>query len=476
MNISNFSTILVSFVLMLLIASCESVIDTEVSSEIPSSSIFSSESGLQSVLNSAYANQTGNGCCTNRAHVYLSSMASGEAYSIRGGIEPLLDQLENFTWQSSHGYFDDIYSDLYASIRDVNIILENINNDEFSAQFQTEKAAEARFLRALDYVYLYNLFGPTPLHTKTEDVILPRASDEEMKTFIENELLAAAADLPVEQEAFGMATKGAALGILSKFYLNTKQWQKAAETARQVIDLNKYSLFPEYDQMFTLENEGNSEMIWSLVYHAIGNPHHIVALTFPTDYPLPQPNQVVFAAHKYLFDDFVNSFEEGDTRKNLIITEYTNISGEHIQLLGKDESLPIKYGFDPNASGPNQGNDIPVVRYADILLTRAEALNEMNGPNQESVDLINMVRNRANVSELNLADFPAKASLRDHIFQERRWEFFIEAKLREDQIRQGTFISNAQARGENAQSHHVLYPLPQSEMNANPELVQNEGY
>lgn len=472
MNIINFTKILLFFILVALFASCEDVIDTQVSSEIPSSSVVNTQSGIQSVLNSAYANQTDD----DRAYLYLSSMASGDAYSIRGGIEPILDALENFTWQSSHGYLQGFYNSRYEAIRDANIVLHNISNENFDPQFQTEKSAEAKFIRAWSYALLYKHYGPTPLHTSPDDVILPRASDEEIKTFIEEELLAAASDLPVGQEEFGMATKGSALGVLAKFYLNTKQWQKAADIAQQIIDLNEYSLFPEYEQMFDFENEGNSEMIWAMTYHAVGNPHHIVALTFPTDFPLPQSNQSVYAAHKYLFDDFVNSFEEGDTRRNLIITEYTNTSGEQITLLGNDESLPIKYGFDPDAAGANMGNDYPVVRYADILLTRAEALNEINGPNQESIDLINMVRTRSEASELNLADFSTKESLRDHIFQERKWEFYLEAKLREDQIRQGTFISNAQARGKNAEPHHVLYPLPQSEMNANPELVQNEGY
>ncbi len=107
----------------------------------------------------------------------------------------------------------------------------------------------------------------------------------------------------------------------------------------------------------------------------------------PTDYPLPLPNQQIFAARSYFFDSFVNSFEKTDVRKNLIVTEYVNTAGQRIKLQGNDQSLTGKYEFDPSAAGAVQENDLPVVRYADILLSRAKALNELNGPTQEAIDL-----------------------------------------------------------------------------------------
>ena len=131
--------------------------------------------------------------------------------------------------------------------------------------------------------------------------------------------------------------------------------------------------------------------------------------------------------------------------------------------------------MDPNGSGDGQGNDIPDIRYSDILLSRAEALNELNGPVQESIDLINQVRSRAGASEISLADF-SKQSLKSFILDERKREFFWEGKGREDQLRQDVFISKAVERGKLAQTFHVLFPIPQINLDANPKLVQNEGY
>ncbi|HUV83193.1 MAG TPA: RagB/SusD family nutrient uptake outer membrane protein, partial [archaeon] len=130
----------------------------------------------------------------------------------------------------------------------------------------------------------------------------------------------------------------------------------------------------------------------------------------------------------------------------------------------------------PKGIGDANGIDFMRVRYADILLSLAEALNELNGPNQVSIDLINQIRVRAGTNIVQLSDFSTKESLRDHLLKERLWEFYYEAMEREDLLRHGKFISNAQARGINAQDYHKVFPIPQSEVDTNPMIVQNPGY
>ncbi|HEV7351083.1 RagB/SusD family nutrient uptake outer membrane protein [Telluribacter sp.] len=458
-------------VLLLQGAGCESVLEENVYSELTPGNFLNTTTGKQAVLTSAYGNLQMRG----HYYLFLSGHTSQEVWNQGGSIEALLTPLTNFTWDSNHQYFNQAWGELYASIRDANIVIDNTSAADASA-LDKQLNAEARFVRAVAYNHLYDWFGPVPLYlTSTPDEFrLARATDEEMKSFIEKELLEVAAILPLSQAQYGRATKGAAMGILAKFYLNTKQWQKTADMTKQIMDLNKYSLVPNYKNVFALANEGNAEMLWVIPASAQAG-HNLVALTFPTDYPLPQPNQQVFAARSYFFDNFVNSFGPGDTRKNLIVTEYTNTSGKYTKLLGINQSLSGKYEFDPNAAGAVQGNDIPVVRYADILLARAEALNELNGPTQEAIDLINKVRTRAGAAPLTLGNF-TKETLRDHILQEREWEFYTEMKRREDLIRHGKFISNAKAKGKNAQPFHVLFPLPITELNANANLEQNTGY
>jgi hypothetical protein len=191
-----------------------------------------------------------------------------------------------------------------------------------------------------------------------------------------------------------------------------------------------------------------------------------------------QSNWNNWGAQYRLYDAFYNSFEQGDKRKNLILTSYVNSGGATVSLLNADNIRSFKYWPDPNAISNDHGNDIAEVRYADILLSEAESLNELNGPTQEAIDLINQVRERAGLPDLTLASFSSKESLRAHLLLERSWEFYTEAGIRrEDQIRIGTFVSSAVARGHtNAKPTMVVFPIPQAAMDANPKLVQNDGY
>ena len=130
------------------------------------------------------------------------------------------------------------------------------------------------------------------------------------------------------------------------------------------------------------------------------------------------------------------------SRRRMVIVD----QGELINLLPPNDNVrPFKYWPGDDFAGPGYGNDIPDVRYADVLLTRAEALNELRGPNQESIDLINRVRNRAGLEKLELSQFSSKEALREHILNELGWEFWWEGKRREDLIRHGKFIEQAQA-------------------------------
>ena len=117
-----------------------------------------------------------------------------------------------------------------------------------------------------------------------------------------------------------------------------------------------------------------------------------------------------------------------------------------------------------------------VFRYTDVMLMRAEALAKQNTGKDEIMSLVNQVRQRAKVADIVLGDYPTKESLRDFILAERGREFFSEGLRREDLIRHGKFISNAIERGKNAKPYHVLYPIPQRQREANPNLAQNPGY
>lgn len=170
-----------------------------------------------------------------------------------------------------------------------------------------------------------------------------------------------------------------------------------------------------------------------------------------------------------------NCFDADDERLNAFLFEFVIADGETI-VLGEDNARSLKFPESPTQTISRSSDDFPLLRYADILLSRAEALNQLNGPNQESVDLLNMVREAAGVSTFTVGSFTNTEAFRSFILDERGREFHTEALRRQDLIRQGEFIEMAIERGKPAKDYQVRYPIPQTEIERNPNLTQNEGY
>lgn len=475
-------------VISLTIISCDDYLEIKPLSELAPDNFLKTEEGLQSLLYSSYANwynTTGN----NRGVIGVQEFGTDIIWQTGGGENRDAVQFLEFTHGPETGIVSLIWTTNYDAIRDANILIENIDDANINDDKKKLYKAEARFIRAISYYRLFLAYGPVPLRiSTTQELEIPRAREDEMLQFIEKELIDVVDFLPFpgDEPVKGRANKGAALGYLVKFYLNTKQWNKCAQTSKILIDLNHYDLFPIYENLFKVEYEDNNEIIWTIELMASTEitSNAMINAVFPVNFSKDpktglewNPNWRRIASQYRILDEFYNSFEGGDKRKDLILTEYINFNGELISLLNNDDTRPFKYWPDPDGFGASHGNDLPQIRYADILLSRAEALNEINGPTQESIYLINLIRNRAGLENVKLADFPTKNSLRAHILNERGWEFWFEAKRRYDLIRMDKFIEKAQERGKsNAQSYHIKYPIPQFAIDSNPLLEQNSGY
>lgn len=464
---------LVVILMMTTVMSCEDGLTENPFDQFAPSNVLTNKDGLEALLYSAYGyQQRKTGEFKNIQNNYLEEATTDLFLEQGGGQGPSAAELQNFTFGSEHPWIRAMYNESWDAIRDTNLFLENVDNAETYPNRES-RIGEAKFIRALQYHMLTKWFGEVPLVLSSTPELYPtKAPLSELQKFIEDELIAAIDLLPVEQDEFYRITKGAALGILTKQYLNTKQWQKAANTAQAIIDLNKYELYPDYIGLFAADNDRNNEYIFATALEKSVTGNTWMALSLPPGHPQPGPN---FAAQFKYYDAFVNSFDINDKRREFFLTSYTKKNGQFVQLLGKNDSRSLKY-WDSDRIGILQENDWPIVRYADILLSHAEALNELNGPTQEAIDLINSVRDRAGIDDIMLGNF-SKESLRDHILKERGWEFYSEAQRRSDLIRHGKFIESALARGKiAAKPYHVLYPIPQEEINANPNLVQNDGY
>lgn len=472
------------------LCSCEKTLDVTPNSELSPGNVLTTEEGIKSVLFSSYAEEQTQQ--NSRVVINEAEVCTDVGYNTGGAENGYLINFINFNWTPSLATFQaDVWAPNYRSIRDANDVIENVDNVQASDVNKKLYKAEARVLRAFAYIRLYSYFGPVPLRTSnSQPGDLARASEDEFRAFVETEITESVPDLPDpgKEAAYGRLNKGNALSILAKYYLNTKQWQKAVDACKSVMDFNYYSLFPDFKTLFKVENEGNREMIMVLpCINEVNFSNWWMAGAMPAAFKsapeIPgfvyNSGMSIFATHYRLRSAFVNTFAANDARKGLIITRFINQSNQTVNLMSTaDNARSFKY-WDNNIVGNNGGADVPLIRYADILLTRAEALNELNGPTTESLSLINQVRSRAGIAALTLTDTPTKDSFRDAILRERGWEFVSEGKRREDLIRQGKFLSSALSRGltsDVVNENKLLFPIPQTEIDGNKLCVQNPGY
>jgi hypothetical protein len=479
----------IALAFMVLSGSCKKQLEEKVFSELDPQTFLKTRDGIEAVLGSAYsfeANMTGE---NTKFMLAIEDEPTDIMWQTGGGENGFAIHFINFTWDPSISRFHDImWLPYFRAIRDANAVLDEVDNAEITASQKESYKNEARFVRVAAYYRLYNLFGPVPIRKSNKDPLsVPRPSDDDMKKFIETELLEIIPKLPApgSEPAYGRAHSAAARSFLMRFYLNTRQWQKSADQAKAIIDLNKYALYPNYVNLFKVENERNNEFIWIKAANVNStNINDWVSAAFPAGFARDPASGITFlstwrnfASQYRLLDVFYNSFAAADKRKGLILTSYVNAAGQTISLLNNNDTRSLKYWPDPNAANGLHGNDVPVFRYADVLLSRAEALNEINGPNAESISLVNLVRARAELPPVQLQGFPTKEDFRDHVLKERGWEFYSEGKRREDLIRMNRFISGAQARGKTAaQPYKTLFPIPQQALDADPQLTQNQGY
>ncbi|WP_291403317.1 RagB/SusD family nutrient uptake outer membrane protein [Daejeonella sp.] len=493
-NFIKFSLTIIAFSVLIISPGCSDFLEEEVYSEYDPNKFLQDKAGVDALLTGAYSSMA----ITDVAHrdyaSILSEFPTDIAWETGGGLERLVIPIMQFNWDSNVGFFDTQYNKYYQAIaRANNVLLVAQSLKGVNEATITQINAEARFIRGFSYYVLHDLFGPTPIIEIPSGSSLdeierigkqtPKATEAQYRAYVEADLTFAAKNLKPSAVS-SRANLGSSWALLSKFHLSNREWQKAADAAAEVLKLD-YALYTDYTKLFAIEGENNKEYI--LRFECLPGPtspqsNLYMAHAFPPSYPILS-TWTNFGAQFRTFTAFYEKFDLVDLRRKLFIDEYTQIGATTVTKLSRDASgkaldnvRSFKFLPDPGGIGDRHGNDIPYIRLADIILSRAEALNELNGPNQESIDLINRIRNRAKVNPVNLGTFISKESLRDFILDERGKEFFSEGKRREDLIRHNKFIQQAIDRGIQAKPHQVLYPLPKAQIDNNPNLKQNDGY
>lgn len=410
---------------------------------------------------------------------------SDDAYA--GADNPANFQIDEFSIDATNTNVSRDWAYLYSTIGKANEIINNVErvpDQQLSNTRKSEIKGEASFIRAFMYFHLVRLWGDVPIQlTEIRTVsaeLLPeiypimfpaRSPQAEVYAQIIADLEYALGTVRVSAPNKGLITKGAVNSVLAKVYATRepKDWNKVLEHTAAVI-AGGYSLLPEYDMLWNNQNENSAESIFEINYEGTNASGNWGASMFMgTDWKkFNTPS-----------NDLVRAFDqEGDViRKNSSIV-FKNVSGLWSDPYWPSTNFPFINKYR-NITSPSPQNYI-FIRLADILLLRAEALTE-TGDLTSAADLVNQVRERVDLPPITETTQDAMRLL---IAKERRLELAFEGHRWFDLKRTGRaieVISNLQGPGGEPLNYPInenklWWPIPQSELDNNTKLVQNEGY
>lgn len=476
------------------------------------------------------------------------------------------DAVHGIKWAAgnqSKGVYDPSdygWSGEYGYIRQANLILEKIQEMDLSEDAYKKLEGQARFFRAYTYFTLIRSFGAVPYIDKplelTDVENITRTPKDEVYAKVMEDFDIAIANLPVQWDETnsGRITKGAAMAMKARAALYYNNWETAMTEAKNVMDLGQYELYDKdntgrYKELFWEVADGCDEFILSVQFNAPTRTHYLIGWEcFPTlgwgglnptqslvdafedinGAPITSEASVYDPTNPFANRDprlEVNVLHDGETMYGVTIkvaplssSGNTGI-GQHgdATATGYYQQKWLDPSIDPQSTGWDMGKDWVVIRYAEVLLTYAEAKNELFPLDPSAFDAVNQVRRRVGMPDLQNTD-PTKPTycgtqddLRKRIWNEWRVEFALEGGKRQWDIRRWgiakdvlnapfeglryTLVDDPNApKGDNGkkcilyvgeplklagshyEDHNYLLPIPQTEIDLNPKLEQNPGY
>lgn len=394
------------------------------------------------------------------------------------------DQLASFTYSPQNGIVADVWKQHYKAITLANIAIAKVPLIDMDAELRARLTNEAKFLRGLLYFNLVRMYGKVPLLLTDEEPLYPEAATvDAVYTQIITDLTDAEA-LPEDQaDGRGRATKGAAKAILAKVYLTRGEYQKCADKCLEVIQSGKYELWDNYADVFKIVNRGGKEAIFTvgfgdaggkIIFWEAGQFHVRLLPTMLMDAGITN-NTLGWQVPTQALAD---SYTSGDERRNVtVFNQFNETVGGTAYNVPFDKFYFRKYWdvTDPKEfTNAQTAQDFSVIRYPDVLLMYAEALNEVNnGPTTEAYDAINEVRDRAGLDDLSGLN---KSQFLDAVLEERKLELAAEGHRWFDLVRTNkleTLVPDAKT-GVIPNARFYLFPVPQKERDLNNNLPQND--
>lgn len=495
--------------------SCSSFLDEEDPSNLTPESFYTIPDHAEAALAAVYADTRfiGGGAGIFSANWQLLEAPTGTS-TTETAQNSDLNNLYGLIYDARTQHMINWWNGLYRVIAQANLVLDKVPGITPMDEAQKTKVlGEARFLRAWAYFYVVRLWGNAPLITapqtaSSEDFKPSPATQEALYALIVEDLKAAeAAGLPWMDES-GRASLAAAKSLLSKVYLTmagfplgmgTSHYQLAADKAKEVIDHGlsnpmSINLFPTYKAIHNENNDNRLEHIFMLQYNVVvaGNPMNDMFPNFkPVTFAGPSGTGSTVPT-----EEFYNSYEPGDLRAvnqegYFYTTYYENGSGAEFDLGAPyifKHFNQIALGSKDQPGTRSNNLNVPLIRFAEVLLIYAEAQNEVGGPNALAVESLKRIRDRAGLTTPSLGGFTSD-TFRDAVLRERWHELCYEQITWFDMLRLRKVYNESTNGFDNFEGHtnpssnqtlqakHYLMPYPLPEMQNNPNLTpQNPGY
>lgn len=488
---------------LLLGSSCSDLLDVSPTDRLTQQDFWKTRQHAEAALIGVYAQLIAGNMYGDIAMIAMEAATpNAYTYNNTGGAGFIAQGIHD---PANNGIINNRWGACYTGIGRANTLLDNIGAINMDEPTKKRYIAEAKFLRALFYHNLWIYYGGVPLILETPNLdkhsTLKRNTADEIYAQIIKDCNEAEVDLPLNAATKGQASKGAALSLKARTMLYKGDFEGAATAAKAVIDGKAYTLFADYRELFQLDKEGNSEVIFDIQYKLPEFTHSMdINLTdFNSIAPLPDLLQDYYMtdglpANKSKLFDPKKPYENRDPRMNqtnilpgstfrakvvgATTFGFTGI-GQKKYTVYKDNELGTTI-----AGGQSQINYM-VFRYADVLLMFAEAQNEVSGPNTAIYDALNLIRKRA-----GMPNFPTgltKDQMRDEIRHERRIELAGEGLYYHDIRRWRTaekvmnvdilnFAGGKIGTRKFNKDRDYLWPVPTIVLERNPILEQNPGY
>lgn len=437
--------------------------------------------------------------------IWALTFAGSDLFLFNGGGADIRS-FQAFTHTSSASSSSyNTWNRCYTAIKNANMVIGKVQEAPIDPEVKARLVGEAKYLRAIHYYILSNVFGDVPMWLEELDVTDVSAQGRTPLAEIRAQLIA---DLNEAHEALpwqygaadlGRVTKGAALGLLAKLYLFEEDWTNAANTAIRIIQEGPYDLLP-YNEVFSEFNQhkNNRESIFEIQFsrNAETGQNFQVNYFYTWFFPTRDGSSNTYSGVNFGTTDLesypefypthklVNLYEPGDERYERVIAygydgqEFTGFPRHTADLSRQFPWFGPKF-WDLTALRRASEKNLYFMRFAEILLIYAEAANEL-GQTAEAIVQLDRIRLRSGLDALNMG---SQSEIRQYIMDERARELVGEFQRRWDLMRWGTLVEAVQSTAEdnpagaqNVRAYHKYFPIPFDEIVKNPNLTQNEGY